>query len=226
MVLTEAFAAGTPVVASNIAGYADVVTDGARRRPRPARRPAAPRRGAAGAAASRPSGSPRWARAARESAQRYAWPRVAAQVEGVYERGHRGARARRPRRERVARRIGLVPVRRPRAASARGGCPSLDPEPRAAAERPPDRAPGRRSASPASLGVGAHLHRRAADRRRPGRRRASSAPTSSWVLIATALMMASMFLRASSWFSIAQGRAAAQPAAPPRRRPRRRWSGS
>ena len=28
MVLTEAFAAGTPVIASNIAGYSDVVTDG------------------------------------------------------------------------------------------------------------------------------------------------------------------------------------------------------
>ena len=28
MVLTEAFAAGTPVVASNIAGYRDVVRDG------------------------------------------------------------------------------------------------------------------------------------------------------------------------------------------------------
>ena len=28
MILTEAFAAGTPVIASNIAGYADVVTDG------------------------------------------------------------------------------------------------------------------------------------------------------------------------------------------------------
>ena len=28
MVLTEAFAAGTPVIASEIAGYSDVVTDG------------------------------------------------------------------------------------------------------------------------------------------------------------------------------------------------------
>ena len=39
MVLTEAFAAGTPVIASAIAGYSDVVTDGRRRRPRPARDP-------------------------------------------------------------------------------------------------------------------------------------------------------------------------------------------
>ena len=38
MVLTEAFAAGTPVVASDIAGYRDVVTRRRRRRARPARR--------------------------------------------------------------------------------------------------------------------------------------------------------------------------------------------
>ena len=48
MILTEAFAAGTPVIASNIAGYADVVERRRRRRPRPARRPAAAGRGAAG----------------------------------------------------------------------------------------------------------------------------------------------------------------------------------
>ena len=46
MVLTEAFAAGTPVLASNIAGYADVVTDGVDGILVPARRRAAPRRGA------------------------------------------------------------------------------------------------------------------------------------------------------------------------------------
>ena len=42
MVLTEAFASGTPVVASDIAGYRDVVRDGRRRDPRTRRR----RRGA------------------------------------------------------------------------------------------------------------------------------------------------------------------------------------
>ena len=47
MVLTEAFAAGTPVIASAIAGYSDVVTDGVDGLLVPARRPPASRRGAA-----------------------------------------------------------------------------------------------------------------------------------------------------------------------------------
>ena len=47
MVLTEAFASGTTVVASDIAGYRDVVTDGRRRRAGAAGRPAGAGRGAA-----------------------------------------------------------------------------------------------------------------------------------------------------------------------------------
>ena len=47
MVLTEAFASGTPVVASDIAGYRDVVTRRRRRRARPRGRPRRARRGAA-----------------------------------------------------------------------------------------------------------------------------------------------------------------------------------
>ena len=85
MVLTEAFAAGTPVVASDIAGYRDVVTRRRRRRARPARR-----RDRAGRGAARPRAGPR--RAATRSppprarsAQRYAWPRVAAEVLDAYE---------------------------------------------------------------------------------------------------------------------------------------------
>ena len=47
MVLTEAFAAGTPVIASAIAGYSDVVTDGTDGVLVPAGRPAAAGGGAA-----------------------------------------------------------------------------------------------------------------------------------------------------------------------------------
>src|SRR3954447_25675624 len=84
MVLTEAFAAGTPVVASDIAGYRGVATDGhdavfvpagdAQRLAEALRSLwADPRRLAALAAH------------AAGSAERYAWTRVAAEVERAYE---------------------------------------------------------------------------------------------------------------------------------------------
>ena len=84
MVLTEAFAAGTPVVASDIAGYRDVVRDGADGVLVPRADPQAlaealrdlweePERRAA------------MARAAALGAERFAWPRVAEQVMEAYE---------------------------------------------------------------------------------------------------------------------------------------------
>src|SRR3954452_18613748 len=83
MVLTEAFAAGTPVVASDIAGYRQVVTHGRDGLLVPHGRPLElaeslrslwlePERRAA------------MARAARARADDFAWPRVAEQVEEVY----------------------------------------------------------------------------------------------------------------------------------------------
>ena len=84
MVLTEAFAHGTPVVASDIAGYRDVVRDGVDgvlvpRGDATAAASAlrdlavdAPRRRAMGAAA-------------REHADRFAWPRIAEEVVTAYE---------------------------------------------------------------------------------------------------------------------------------------------
>jgi phosphatidylinositol alpha-mannosyltransferase len=84
MVLTEAFAAGTPVVASDIAGYRDVVRDGIDGLLTP--------RGDARALAEAlrllaldPARRARMAAAARERAERFAWPRVAAEVLEVYE---------------------------------------------------------------------------------------------------------------------------------------------
>ncbi|HEY2260906.1 MAG TPA: flippase-like domain-containing protein [Solirubrobacteraceae bacterium] len=83
MVLTEAFAAGTPVVASDIAGYRDVVRDGVDGVLVPPADPQAlaetlrdlweePERRAA------------MARAAARDVERFAWPRVAAEVLGAY----------------------------------------------------------------------------------------------------------------------------------------------
>jgi phosphatidyl-myo-inositol alpha-mannosyltransferase len=84
MVLTEAFAAGTPVVASDIAGYRDVVRDGRDGLLAP--------RGDARALAEAlrvlaldPARRARMAVAARERAERFAWPHVAAEVLEVYE---------------------------------------------------------------------------------------------------------------------------------------------
>ena len=85
MVLTEAFAAGTPVIASAIAGYSDVVTDGVDGILVP---PGDPQRLAE--ELQRVHHEPQllaaMGSAARHSAKRYAWPRVADQVTTVYER--------------------------------------------------------------------------------------------------------------------------------------------
>ncbi|HZU59548.1 MAG TPA: flippase-like domain-containing protein, partial [Solirubrobacteraceae bacterium] len=84
MVLTEAFAAGTPVVASNIAGYRDVVSDGVDGvlvAPGDAQVLAEVLRDLH----DEPERRSQMARAAVEKAQQFAWPRVAGQVMDVYE---------------------------------------------------------------------------------------------------------------------------------------------
>ncbi|MEX2448446.1 MAG: glycosyltransferase family 4 protein, partial [Solirubrobacterales bacterium] len=85
MVLTEAFAAGTPAIASAIAGYSDVVSDGVDGVLVP---PGDPQRLAEELqrAHHEPERLAAMGAAARESAQRYTWPRVADRVAGVYER--------------------------------------------------------------------------------------------------------------------------------------------
>src|SRR5204862_5193191 len=85
MILTEAFAAGTPVIASHIAGYADVVSDGVDGVLVP---PADPQRLAEELQRMyvEPARREELGRAARDSAERYAWPQVAGRVEAVYER--------------------------------------------------------------------------------------------------------------------------------------------
>jgi phosphatidylinositol alpha-mannosyltransferase len=84
MVLTEAFAAGTPVVASDIAGYRDVVRDGVDGVLVP------PGDAQAVAVALRdmydePACRARMARAAADDVSRFAWPTVAERVLNAYE---------------------------------------------------------------------------------------------------------------------------------------------
>src|SRR4051794_7563628 len=84
MVLTEAFAAGTPVVASDIAGYRDVVSDGVDGVLVP-RGDATRLAEALRDLALDPARTERLAAAAGRRAARFAWPRVAAQVVEAYE---------------------------------------------------------------------------------------------------------------------------------------------
>ena len=165
MVLTEAFAAGTPVLASNIAGYADVVSDGHDGVLVP---PADPQRLAE--ELQELSGSrerlARMAVAARESAQRYAWPRVAGEVEAVYERALAVPEAARRPATGSRAGIGVTPSDGKPPVRARR-LPSLDPEPARDGDRHRTaRRVGRRRRRAARRR--AHLHRRAPDRRRPG----------------------------------------------------------
>lgn len=84
MVLTEAFAAGTPVVASDIAGYRDVVRNGVDG----LLVPVANAQALAEALRDlydEPHRRAEMARAAAADVERFAWPRVAAQVMSAYE---------------------------------------------------------------------------------------------------------------------------------------------
>ena len=211
MVLTEAFAAGTPVIASEIAGYSDVVTDGVDGVLVP---PADPQRLAEELQRihHEPERLRAMGEAARRSAQRYAWPRVADQVTEVYERA---IEAPQPvsRGERAAHWAGLRRAEGgPRHPARR--LPSLDPAPLRAGNR------GRRVARRVGLGVAAilGLGLTALAAQKIGVDNVVESIVRSnftWVLIACALMAVSLFFRAASWYWIAR---AALPNRPVRRR--------
>jgi phosphatidyl-myo-inositol alpha-mannosyltransferase len=200
MVLTEAFAAGTPVIASAIAGYSDVVTDGVDGVLVP---PADPQRLAEELqrAHHEPERLAAMGAAARQSAQRYAWPRVADQVSEVYERA---IEAPEPRgaAERVVRWAGLQPADgKPRRSSQR--LPSLDPPLAGGGSR------RRRVARRVGLGVAAALGLglTALAAQKIGVDKVVSSIVRSdatWVLVACALMALSLFFRAASWYWIAR----------------------
>ncbi len=199
MVLIEAMASGTPPVASNIAGYSDVVTDGVDGVLVPPADPQAlaeelqrlwhePERRAA------------MGEAGRTSAKRYAWPHVADEVKGVYEAAMEPAPEPAGQLESAARRSGLVRFDGgPRRPARR--LPSLDPV--------PETGRGRRLARRLGLGVAAMfgLGLTALAARRIGVDEVAQSAINSdltWVLIATGLMIAAMFARAVSWVAIAR----------------------
>jgi phosphatidylinositol alpha-mannosyltransferase len=199
MVLTEAFAAGTPVVASDIAGYRDVVSDGVDGVLVP--------RGDATALAEALrdlalDGGRRdaLAGAAARAAQRYAWPRVAAEVLDAYADAitmpaPQGARAR------AATRLGLAPADGVRVPAAR--LPTLEPVPESGGAPPPAARLVRRAAI-GLAGVLATLLAAFALQRIGIERIGASllAATPVWVLLGLGLMCFSMLLRGVAWHAI------------------------
>jgi phosphatidyl-myo-inositol alpha-mannosyltransferase len=198
MVLTEAFAAGTPVIASNIAGYSDVVSDGVDGLLVP---PGDPQRLAEELqrAHHEPARLAAMGEAARRSAQRYAWPRVADQVTEVYERAIAVPRPS-AAGERAAHWAGLRP--------ADGGphrpaqkLPSLDPTPARAGNR--GRQVARRAGLIVAGALGIGLTVLAAQKIGVDNVVESIVRSNlTWVLIACALMASSLFFRAASWYWI------------------------
>ena len=211
MVLTEAFAAGTPVIASAIAGYNDVVSDGVDGLLVP---PGDPQRLAEELQRihHEPERLGEMGEAARRSAQRYAWPRVADQVTAVYERA---IEAPKPATagEKVAHWAGVRPADgKPKRPAER--LPSLDPPLVRAGKK------GRVVARRVGLGVaglmGVGLTLLAAQKIGIDNVVESIVRSNlTWVLIACALMASSLFFRAASWYWIAR---AALPSRPIRRR--------
>ncbi len=211
MVLTEAFAAGTPAIASAIAGYSDVVTDGVDGVLVP---PADPQRLAEELqrAHLEPERLAAMGAAARQSAERYAWPRIADQVTDVYEQAI-DAPAPAGAIGRAAHWTGVRPADGlpPRPAQR---LPSLDP-PLAS-----DGTKRRRIARHLGLGVagavGVALTALAAQKIGVDKVVSSIVRSdATWVLIACALMALSLFFRAASWYWIVR---AALPNRPVRRR--------
>ena len=208
MVLTEAFAAGTPVVASDIPGYRDVVSAG--------RDGLLVPRGDATALAEALLGlalDPEHTQAlgaeAGRTAERYSWPTVAAQVTDAYEAAV-GVRRPEDALDRMAVHIGLRPADLgPRRPARR--LPSLEPLP-----SPSRRAGGllRRGAlvlGAVGTAAGAYVAVERIGLDPIGRALGSSSP--AWVLVALALMCLSMGFRAVSWHAILT---AALPTARPR----------
>ncbi|HEV3046070.1 MAG TPA: lysylphosphatidylglycerol synthase domain-containing protein [Solirubrobacteraceae bacterium] len=205
MVLTEAFAASTPVIASDIPGYRDVLRheqDGLLLEPGDALALAEALR----ALALDPARRARMAGAARERAERFAWPHVAAEVLDCYEQAVALARlGRRHGRGRLhdgALRHGFVPADlQPRIPPER--LPSLMPAGPALVGRPRRLRTLRRLGVCASSVAGAGLGWLALQRVGLTRVAASLLASKPGLLAAgLGAMCAAMFVRALAWHAI------------------------
>ncbi len=200
MVLIEAFAATTPVVASAIAGYSDVVSDGVDGLLVP---PGDPQRLAEALQSlyHDPARRARMAAAARRSAARYAWPVVASRIEAVYDRALAAPNPH-GRRETASRAIGLVPADgSPLRAALR--LPSLDPpEQQLGSRRRLARRAGVLTLAALSTVMAVIAMRRIGVHNGVGDVISSAIDFSPiWVVASIGLMCGSMFLRAGSWWA-------------------------
>jgi phosphatidyl-myo-inositol alpha-mannosyltransferase len=200
MVLTEAFAAATPVLASDIPGYRDVLRhghDGLLVPPGDALALAEALR----LLALDPSLRARMAASARERAERFAWPHVTTEVLDTYEQAVRvGAPS--TNVARVAVRYGLAPADLlPRVPAER--LPALSTPGPPLVGKPRRLRTLRRAGLLASSVVGAGLAALALQRVGLTRVAASLLASKPGLIVAgLALMCASMFARAISWHSI------------------------
>jgi phosphatidylinositol alpha-mannosyltransferase len=195
IVLLEALASSTPVVCSDIPGYRDVVRDDIEGRLVEPGDPAALGE-AIRALAVRPQHRAELATAARERAERFAWPHVAEEVEQAYE-------------DALA-----VPVPQTRAARATvsAGWTPADGQPRSRARRLPTLEPGRRrpivqtlrrgaviAGTLAAVGLGLLAVHRIGPQQ-IGDALLNATPT--WMIVGLALMCLSMLVRAEAWHAI------------------------
>ncbi len=209
MVLTEAFAAATPVLASDIPGYRDVLRDGVDGELLPAGDPLALAE-ALRRLALDPTRRLRMAAAARERAERFSWPHVAAEVLDCYEEARtRAQRGESPARGVLARgavRYGLAPADLlPRVPAQR--LPSLQAAAPAASAASGRRARRlrtlRRAALATSSLLGLGLAALALQRIGVARVAASLLASKPGLLAAgLGLMCSAMFVRAIAWHAI------------------------
>jgi phosphatidylinositol alpha-mannosyltransferase len=202
MVLTEAFAAGTPVLASDIPGYRDVVRDGHDGVLVPVDDPLALAHELRGLALEEPRRAS-MAASARARAERFAWPAVASEVTETYERACR-VPSPAGRVSSVAVRYGLAPAdRKPRIPAERlRSLQGSPPRPAPGARRRGHRTLRRLGLLASTLAAGA-LGTLALQR--VGLTRvAASLVSSKPGLVAAALgvMCTAMFVRAIAWHAL------------------------
>jgi phosphatidyl-myo-inositol alpha-mannosyltransferase len=207
MVITEGLAAGTPVLASDIPGYRDVLRDGIDGQLVPAGDPLALAE-ALRRLALEPARRARMAVAARERAERFAWPHVATEVLDCYEQALAvGEPA--TRLTRAAVRHGFAPADLlPRIPAQR--LPSLQGDPRVhsvtampASDRSRRLRALRRLGLVSSSLIGAGLAALALQRVGVTRVAASLVASKPGLLVAgLALMCAAMLVRALAWHAI------------------------